>query len=1090
MEFLGFLLAVAALWIALGLRSKVRLLQQHLQWQGQELEQLRKALGEQQGTAPIPPEAGIDAASASASTTGLAAQAPLQPSMPAPAVPAEPAQSLQSSQAIESTQSTQPTQPNQAIEPPQATQSPQAIEPSQAAQASDRVSPRRTEPAPDPAWLLAIKDWLFGGNLVAKLGLLILFIGVSFLLKYAAARVSVPIELRLSGVVLADIALLLWGWKIRLSRPGIALPVQGSALAILMLVTFAAFRLYDLIPSPLAFGLLFVLTALTCLLAVLQNAFWLALFGIAGGFAAPILTSTGQGSHIALFSYYALLNAGILAIALHRSWRALNLAGFVLTCLIGVVWGVTRYEAQHYLSAQLFLLLFFGFYLVLALVYGSRQALLLKNYVDGTLVFGAPVMAFSLQYPMVKHWQFGVAFSSLTLGLIYAALALGLWQRRLGSLRLLVESFLALAVVFGTLALPFALDGRWTSAAWALEGAGMVWVGLRQRQPLAWGFGLLVQAGAWVAFLASTSGVDPISAGRANLWLGFLLLAGTAFMMALRFRGYVAQGQAAGGSQADGSAPLWQSRLLAGMPLVFLLAATVWLVAGAWVEIFLRMPAHASRADASWQINLLGLSGIGTVGLLAYLAQSLGWLVARTLGLVLQIITGGLLLVLSLLNLDWPGHAVSPNLLHGPFLGALLIGGAALFSAKTLFHTGQQGRLANVLLCWFGFWWFGQVLYSLAGWLAVHYKIFFEHEDYAEAAITWYALLVSICTLVWLRQSQRWQWPNLRHLVWPNWLMLALFCLALLLSLYGSEPLPDWKLWLTVAALGAAAEYAMRFWQRQGWPLRDFWLKSWHVLRVATPWLLIWPVGGRLINRWLHGSVDERTLLELAGSFASASWARYLPCWLMFYVIFWVMQRIEKNRWPVAPLGQWYRQWLVPLACGWALLLVSIWNLSQDGSMAPLPYLPLINPLDLSTAFALWLSLRAWRDLKPDLAPLPFGLGVILWGWFNLMVLRTCSHVLGLRYGFDPLFGSTEVQTVLSLVWSASALVLMRWATQNNQPKRWLLGAALLLVVVAKLFLIDQTNQGGVARIVAFVGVGLLMLAIGYLAPYPAKGRK
>ena len=82
---------------------------------------------------------------------------------------------------------------------------------------AEAIYDNATEPAPragaerfemqPPTWLVSAKEWLFGGNLVAKAGLLILFIGVSFLLKYAAARVTVPIELRLTRIVLADIAL-------------------------------------------------------------------------------------------------------------------------------------------------------------------------------------------------------------------------------------------------------------------------------------------------------------------------------------------------------------------------------------------------------------------------------------------------------------------------------------------------------------------------------------------------------------------------------------------------------------------------------------------------------------------------------------------------------------------------------------------------------------------------------------------------------------------------------------------------------------------------------------------------------------------
>jgi len=42
-------------------------------------------------------------------------------------------------------------------------------------------------------------------------------------------------------------------------------------------------------------------------------------------------------------------------------------------------------------------------------------------------------------------------------------------------------------------------------------------------------------------------------------------------------------------------------------------------------------------------------------------------------------------------------------------------------------------------------------------------------------------------------------------------------------------------------------------------------------------------------------------------------------------------------------------------------------------------------------------------------------------------------------------------------------------------------------VVVAKLFLIDLADIGTVARIVSFIGVGLLLLIIGYFAPIPPR---
>ena len=93
---------------------------------------------------------------------------------------------------------------------------------------------------------------------------------------------------------------------------------------------------------------------------------------------------------------------------------------------------------------------------------------------------------------------------------------------------------------------------------------------------------------------------------------------------------------------------------------------------------------------------------------------------------------------------------------------------------------------------------------------------------------------------------------------------------------------------------------------------------------------------------------------------------------------------------------------------------------------------------------------------------------------------------VGLGAAPEFLFVASQfVQAMLSLVWSITALLLMRHAAQHQRRGQWSLGAVLLVLVVLKLFLVDLSNVGGIARIVSFVGVGLLMVLIGYLAPFP-----
>jgi uncharacterized membrane protein len=973
---------------------------------------------------------------------------------------------------------TQPAPASRALAPPSPAADAVLADSFQPKQSHARIA---TPPPEDPPrWLLAARDWLFGGNLVAKLGLVILFIGVAFLLKYVAATVVVPIELRLAGLVAADLGLLAWGWRLRLSRREIGLPVQGAAIAILMLVIFGAYQRYGLLPVGFTFALLVALTAFTCLLAVLQDAFWLAVFGITGGFAAPLMVATGQGNHVALFFYYALLNAGVFALAFQRSWRTLNLLGFAFTFIVGAAWGGLHYTPDHYASAQGFLILFFLFYVGIALAYAHRQQTRLKDYVDATLVLGTPLLAFGLQAGLLKDMSFGLALSALALGGVYVALAMVLWRRGRERWRVLVETFAAIGVIFGTLAIPFALDGRWTSGAWALEGAGFVWYGLRRGQRRIWIFGMVLQAGAWFSFIGAAAGLDAGAALNSNLWLGFLLLTGGAFAMAAGLRRY-----------ATDEAPL-----LALLANACLAIAAVWLLGGWWTEAMLR---SGGSALANWMVS----GAVLTAVLLAVVAVRLRWRMAGVFAFAAQVAGAIALLALGVAEWDWFDLLER----HGdkPLIGAIMIALAALVTARMLARVEGRagdaaeageagsagtaaaqpgiGRLAPAFLAWGGVWWFGPVIDIAAGRMAAWLPSVLGGE-FARWTLV-YALLVMVSAVVCTQLARPLRWAQLRLLGAACWIMLAVLTVASLALLYGARELPDGAVWLAWALLLVGGEHVMRV-----SPLRPRVLKGLHTLRSAGPWLALGPAGTLLIERWLDGT---RGADPVAGSWTlSAAWSNYLPTWAMMAVLALLLRRSREDGWPTRPVPDWYRTVLVPCGAVLMLALAAAWNLGQDGTMAPLPYLPLLNPLDLTTGFALasWVAAMDVLAGRPGQPPrlrtrLRIVAMVLAYAWFNLILLRSAAHYLGIAYRIDVLAASQFVQAMLSLVWSASALVIMRYAAQRTMRRTWSVGAALLGIVVCKLFVVDLANGGSMARIVSFVGAGLLMLLIGYFAPFP-----
>jgi uncharacterized membrane protein len=763
-----------------------------------------------------------------------------------------------------------------------------------------------------------IVEWLLGGNTVVRVGVVVLFFGVAFLLKYAYEHTHVPLELRLIGVALGAVVLLIFGWRLRHTRPGYALSLQGGGVGLLYLTIFAAFRLYSLLPPGPAFVLLIAVAAFSAALAVLQDSLALAAVGVAGGFLAPILASTGQGSHVMLFSYYLVLNLGILAIAFYKSWRLLNLLGFAFTFLIGTFWGVTRYQPEQFDSTEPFLIAFFLLYLAVPVLYARRQAFSLLHYVDGTLVFGVPLVAFGLQTALVRPYEFGAAWSAFGLAALYLLVASAMWRRAGEQLRLLTESFLALGVGFGTLAIPLAFDGRITSAAWALEGAAIVWVSARQSRKLGLAFGLALQFAAGVAFLFDVEkGYGPVPVLN-GFYLGCLFVAlGGLFCSAYLYRRRAAEPS--------------QERFVG----VALLAwGAVWWAAGGLHEIH-----HHVSAPLQPHVALIFLATSSVA--FSLISKTLSWHDAR-----------------------WPAYAIVPI----AFLALL----------RELSYDGHP----------FQNW--GWIVWPLA-WLE-HLWVLRRHEgqdrefeEWLHASGVWLLVVVASWEFGWQIDHA----VEGRH-VWP---LIA---------------------WAVVPALVLSALTAKRM-------------------------RLVWPV------------------------------SRHTSSYLIF-----------------GPIP------LVVFLGAWTLYA----NFTSNGDPAPLPYLPLLNPLDIAQMLA-FLVLAYWfltlsglgyaETLGENRKSLYAVFGGMMFIWANGALLRTLHHWGGVAFRADAMAHSILVQSALSLFWSLLALCAMVVATRKSLRVLWIAGAVLMGVVVVKLFLIDLSGVGTVERIVSFIGVGLLMLLIGYMSPVPPR---
>ena len=346
-------------------------------------------------------------------------------------------------------------------------------------------------------------DWFLRMHVLVQIGLVVLFIGVALLLRYAVDQGWLSIELRHIGAAVGGAALGIAGWAVRKRRRSYGLALGGGGLAILYLTTFSAFRVYELLPAPLAFGIFVALGAAGVALALIQNARIMAYASLIGAFAAPLLASTGEGSYAGLLGYYAVLVVAALAIAVRKGWFGLGLLALLATYGVGIAFTVESFTPADYLGMQLFVLLFFGLFLAATLLFAARGTQE-RPIVELVLAVLNPLAALVWQAGITDHIDKGLGWSALAGGLIYLLVFGGLMRLDRPWLRIQRELSLFWAIFLASLAVPVFFEAQVTAAIWAVAGA--LWVWLAGRQSVRWlaPWGLVTQVAAGIAFVPAT----------------------------------------------------------------------------------------------------------------------------------------------------------------------------------------------------------------------------------------------------------------------------------------------------------------------------------------------------------------------------------------------------------------------------------------------------------------------------------------------------------------------------------------------------------------------------------------------------------
>jgi uncharacterized membrane protein len=274
----------------------------------------------------------------------------------------------------------------------------------------ETVAPPAPVPAPESPRL----ETTLGLAWINRIGAITLAIGVAFMFKYAVDSAWIGPSGRVILGVLAGLAAL--GFADRAWRGGqktYAQGISGLGVAILYLSFYASFGFYHLVAPGFAFFLMALATAMAGALALRYDAPAIAALGLLGGYATPLLLSTGEDRPWTLFTWVLLLDLGALALTRLRKWQALERLAFLSTVALYGGWMFDRFTAEKRTVAAVF---GFAYYAIFA----TSEA--------------PPVFAFSqalIYAVMLTIWQrMAGAYSTSALLCAAAGLAISDWRRR------------------------------------------------------------------------------------------------------------------------------------------------------------------------------------------------------------------------------------------------------------------------------------------------------------------------------------------------------------------------------------------------------------------------------------------------------------------------------------------------------------------------------------------------------------------------------------------------------------------------------------------------------------------------------------
>lgn len=317
-----------------------------------------------------------------------------------------------------------------------------------------------------------------GENILSKIAISILVIGIAFFVKYAIDKEWINEIARVGIGVLCGAIVLGFAHYLHKQFKAFSSVLVGGGIAIFYFTIGIAFHQYHIFDQTTAFIIMLLITSFSVFISILYDRIELAAISIIGGFATPFMVSTGQGNYQVLFTYILILDIGMLILAYMRKWNLINILAYVFTMILYFGWLQTKVIGQlnpPYKGALLFGAVFYLVFILMNIINNIKEkrkfaALDLTLLISNTfLFFGGGIQILTYYHPELK----GI-FAVLLAG--FNLICSFLLYKKFKADTKLVYLMIGLTLTFITIAAPLQLHGNYITLFWALESVLLIWL--------------------------------------------------------------------------------------------------------------------------------------------------------------------------------------------------------------------------------------------------------------------------------------------------------------------------------------------------------------------------------------------------------------------------------------------------------------------------------------------------------------------------------------------------------------------------------------------------------------------------------------